>query len=195
MTRQTKIIIGVVGAVLVLCLAICVVGVLGFGLFTRNVTSSLQPNPEKAAQTASQIADLTPPEGYQPTSAMNFLGYTFVFYTDPADTSTNRFMMLMQMPLKGDISESTIQQMQQGMERQTGRNLSNMHTIETRDVTIRGKPARVIVQEGTYAESSTPIRQMLVAFQGKGGLAMLAVTAPAADWNQEAFDAMVNSIH
>ncbi len=192
MSRQTKIIIGIVAGVIVLCLAICVVGGFAATLLGRTVAQNVKADPAKAAQTASSIADITPPDNYQATTGFNMFGYTFVLYEENGQASNN--MVLMQMPTSSEINEATIQQMQQAMERQAGRSMSNVHTVDSRSLTIRGKPAQEIIQEGTFANSSTAIRQMLVAFQGKGGVAMLMITGPADTWNQTAYDQMVSSI-
>ncbi len=193
MSRQTKIIIGVAAGFLVLCLAICVVGVIFTNIVGKNVASDIKPDPEKAANTASEIADFTPPAGFQPMSGFTILGYTVVIFDKGSDSSD--LLMLMQIPGLTEIDDATIEQMQQALERQRGGRLNNMRTIETRDMTIRGKPARVIVQEGTRNENTEAVRQMMVAFQGKGGVAMLVVATPASQWDQASFDRMVESIH
>ncbi len=194
MSKQTKIIIGVIAGILVLCLAICVVGALWFNIIGKRIASDAKPDPQKAVQTASEIADFTPPAGYQPSTGMKILGYTIVVYTSGESSSTN-MLMLMQIPGTADINDATIVQMQQAIETQSGRQMNNMKVVETRDLTIRGKPARVIVQEGSYAGNLATIRQMMVVFQGKGGVAMLMTTASADAWNQQEMDQMVESIH
>lgn len=193
MSRQTKIIIGVVAGFLVLCLAICVVGGVFTSILGRNISTDMKPDPEKAAQTAGEIADFTPPDGFQPMSGFTILGYTVVVYDNGSEASD--ILMLMQMPRLTEIDDATIQQMQQAIERESGSSMNNMRIVETRDMTIRGKPARVIIQEGTSGENAVSVRQMMVAFQGKGGVAMLVITTPASQWNQASFDQMVESIH
>ena len=192
MTRQTKIIIGVVAGVLILCLAICVVGGLFINTLGKNIAADAKPDPDKAAQTAADIADFTPPEGYQPMTGMKILGYTIVVYTK--EGSASDFLMLMQIPGLNEMNDTTIQQMQQAIERQGRGNLDNKRVIDTRDLTIRGKPARAIVQEGTTKGGSETVRQLMVAFQGKGGVAMLMLTASAAEWDQASIDQMIESI-
>lgn len=193
MSRQTKIIIGVLVGFIVLCLAICVVGVIFTNIVGKNVASDIKPDPEKAAKTASEIADFTPPPGFQPMSGFTILGYTVVIYDNGSDSSD--FMMLMQIPGLTEIDDATIEQMQQAIERQRGGGMNNRRIVDTRDMTIRGKPARVIIQEGTSGANAMPLRQMMVAFQGKGGVAMLVITTLTSEWDQASFDRMVESIH
>ena len=80
-----------------------------------------------------------------------------------------------------------------GAQRQAGRQLRNFRILSTKDATIRGKPAKIIIQEGT-TDNNVTIRQELVAFAGKSGTAMLMVMAPVDQWNQAAYDKMVKSI-
>jgi hypothetical protein len=193
MSKQTKIIIGVVAGVLVLCLAICVVGIIFVNMMGKNIVADAQPDPAKAAQTASEIADFTPLDGYQAITDMKILGYTVVVYSN--GNSDSEVLILMEMAMLTEINESTIKQMQQAVERQSGQSSNNMRVVESRDLTIRDKPARMIVQEGTSSETSVALRQLMVAFQGKGGVCMLMLTVPADQWDQESIDRMVESIH
>jgi hypothetical protein len=193
MSRQTKIIIGVVAGFIVLCLAICVVGAIFTNIVGKNVASDIKPDPEKAAKTASEIVDFTPPSGFQPMSGFKILGYTVVIYDNGSESKD--LLMLMQIPGLTEIDDATIQQFQQAMERQSGSSMQNRQIVETRDMTIRGKPARVIIQEGTTGENAVPVRQMMVAFQGKGGVATLFITTRTSRWDQDGFNQMVESIH
>lgn len=191
MSKQTKIIIGVVAGVLVLCIAICLISGLWVNALGKNITGQAAPNPEKAAQSASEIADFTPMNGFQPVSSLSILGYNMVIYSG-GDQSPD-VMILMQMPGNMEINDSTIQQMQKSMEQQSGRQMNNIKTIESRDLTIREKPARMIIQEGENENGAT-VRQMMLAFQGKGGIAMLMYASDASAWDQAAVDQMVESV-
>jgi len=191
MSKQTKIIIGVVAGILVLCIAVCLIGGLWVNTLGKNITGQAAPNPEKAAQSASEIVDFTPMIGFQPVSSLSILGYNMVIYSG-GDQSPD-VMILMQMPGNMEINDSTIQQMQKSMEQQSGRQMNNIKTIESRDLTIREKPARMIIQEGEN-ENGTTVRQMMLAFQGKGGIAMLMYASDASAWDQAAVDQMVESV-
>lgn len=192
MTRNTKIIIGIVIGLIVLCFIACVLIALGLGLVGRQVTRSVQLTPENAAQTAAEIADFTPPAGFQPTASVNILGIKMVTY-ETQGQANNSALFLMQLPTQGEISQAQIEQLQRRLEQQTGRNLSNLRTIDSRSATIRGQPGQVILQEGTSTDNVT-YRQLLVAFHGKGGTALIAVYGPANTWDQAAYDQMIQSI-
>ena len=194
MSKQTKIIIGVVAGISVLCLISCVVGF----LVLRNVGSQVVSQVEESTNTdpdavntdAASMAEFTLPPGYNPETSTNLLGFKMAMYTNPEN---NHFLSLIQMPGQSEISEESIRQMREGMERRSSRGLQNLQTVEQRELTIRGKPAQLIIQEGT--NDGTPVRQMLVVFQGKGGLTMLMVMGAANTWDQAAYNNLVTSIH
>jgi hypothetical protein len=191
MSRNTKIILGIIIGLVVLCGIACAVAVLGFGLLGRSIASGVKTNPAQASQTAASIADFTPPADFQPTNSVTILGVKLVTYQTQDNNSA---LFLMQLPTQGEITSSQIEQLQRTMEQQSGRSLSNVRTIDSRTTTIRGQPAQVILQEGTDSNNNT-YRQLLVAFQGKGGTALLAAIGPASTWNQSAYDQMIQTIH
>lgn len=190
MSKSTKIIIGVILGLVVICLIVCVVGVAGLGLLGRSVASSIKADPAEAAQVAPEIADITPPDGFQPTASVNILNIKAVIYEAPG---TQRSMFLIQLPVSGSISGSQMDTLKKSLEQQSGQELNNLQTINSYDTTVRGQPAQVVVMEGAN-QDNTPFRQMLLTFQGKGGTAMLGIYGPTDGWDQAAYDAMVKSI-
>lgn len=191
MTRNQKIILAVVAGILVMCLIACVVGFLAFQRMGQTVMESAAQDPQEAAARAEDIADFTPPPGFTAETGIEILGISMVFFNDPAKPDT--VIILMQMPITGELTDTTFDSMREAMERQSGRRLRNVQTIEDRAVTIRGEPARVVVQEGENSDGR-PYRQMLAAFQGEDGLALLTIAGPTTEWDQAAFDQSVESI-
>lgn len=195
MSKNTKIILGIVAGLVVLCGIACVVLALSFGLIGRQVakqvSSGVSEDPQKVQAAAQQIADFDLPAGFTPQTSLDLLGFKMVAYTA---SSEKNYLILMQMPTTMEINETTIQQFEQQMEKQSGRQINNLHTVDSRQLTIRGKPAQEITQEGSD-DSGATIRQMMVIFEGKGGnTAMLVAGGPADQFKQSDFDTMVQSI-
>lgn len=188
-SNTTKIILIVVAVLAVLCLISCGVGLLLFRNLGQAVSNSVESDPQDVSTTVEGIASFTPPAGFTPQTSMSILGMSFVIYEGSDSRSA---MVLIQMPTSMEMTEANIKQMQDQMERQSGRRLENFETIKDDEATIRGKPGRVIIQEGE--SDGQKFRQMLVVFQGKGGLAMLSVFGPADQWNQAAYDKMIQSM-
>ncbi len=189
-SNTTKIVLIVVAVIAGLCLLSCIAGVLLFSVFGARVSQSVESDPQDVTGQAAQVAEFDLPAGFTPQSSMHLLGITLVIYEAP-DTSSA--IVLLQMPIQGQISEANIRQLQEQMERQYGQRLRDLKIIDQYDKTIRGQPGQVIIQEGAN-ETGVAFRQMLVIFQGQGGLAMLTVFGPSATWDQAAYDRMVDSI-
>jgi hypothetical protein len=187
--NNAKTIIIVIGIVAFFCLFACglitFVALRGASSFTRGIRT----NPAQVILKADDIAEFEVPAGFNPASSIDILGLTFVVYENPGNNSA---MVVLQMPSRMELTDATIQQMEDQMQNQSGRRLTNVETIDEYETTIRGKPAKVIVQEGEV--NNQTFRQMLVVFEGKSGLAMIAITGPADSWDQAAYDDFVESI-
>jgi hypothetical protein len=195
MTKQTKIILAVIGGVLVLCL-LC--GVAGFAIFAiagrtlaTNVAQSVEEDPQKARQVGDEIATFNLPEGYTDATSFDMLGLKFVVWEHESGQST---IILLQMPIQSELSEQTIRQMEDAMRQRAPGDLRNVETIEERDLTVRGQPASLLVREGEEANSGERYQQMMLAFQGKGGVAMLMAYMPASPQNQALYEDIIQSI-
>jgi hypothetical protein len=101
-------------------------------------------------------------------------------------------LVIFQMPTQMALTDANIQKMEEQMQNGPGQKLENYRMIDEYDATIRGKPGKVIIQEGET--NAVAYRQMLVVFQGKGGLAMMSISGPANTWDQAAYDDLVKSI-
>ena len=190
MSKNTKIIIGVIAGVLVLCIIACGVTALTLGWFGQRVVTNAVVEGEDTGSTQAEIAEISMPERFTAGGGVSLLGIKMVVYES---TNPNEVAVLMQMPVQSEINDETVRQLQEGMGRSSNRNFTNMKTIETRDVVVRGEPGQVIIQEGTD-DQGNKYRLMLTAFQGQSGIAMLMIGAPTADYNQAEYDAVVESI-
>ncbi len=189
-SNTTKIVIIVVAVLAGLCLVACIAGVVIFNFVGRSVSQGIEANPQEVSEKTAEIAEFDLPAGFEPRSSIHLLGISFVIYEAP---STSSAIVLLQMPLEGEISDANIRQLQEQMERQYGQRLRDLRIIDQYETTIRGEPGQVIVQEGT-SDSGETYRQMVVIFQGQGGLAMLSAFGPAGSWDQAAYDRMIESI-
>ena len=194
MTKQTKIIIGVLAGLLGLCLIACVAVFLFLRVagprVAQTIEKSVVSEPGNVPATASEIADFSLPAGYSPLTSINLLGIKMAMYDGGG---ADHFLAILQLPNQGEINDTSIQEMEQALSQGSSRNLSNLNTVNQQDLTIRGQPAKLIVQEGTNSDGSS-FRQVLVAFQGKGGPALMAVMGPTAGWDQAQVDSLVQSI-
>lgn len=184
-----KIIVIVVAVVACLCLVSCAVGALLFQRIGSAVSGAVEMDPQEVSSAIDKVASIEVPANFKPGTSMDLLGMTFVLYEG---TDGQSGMVVLQMPAAMELNDANIRQLEEQLERQSGRNLDNFKVIDQYDTTIRGEPGKVIVQEGT--SEGADFRQMLVIFQGRSGMAMLSILGPTSSWDQDAYDRMVQSI-
>jgi hypothetical protein len=198
MSRNMKIVVGVVAVVvLVGC-----VGMLSVGfLFTRMLSSAMDPS--QAGQVASEITDYTLPDGYGPVMGTNLMGVKLVMFGPEGMASRTRtggsmptdgeLIMMMQMPAAAAVDADQMRdQMLQNMGGQAGVG-NNMTSAGTLDATIRGKPVTLQVSEGT-ARSGEAIKAVSGVFDGNGGPAMLMIIGSTDAWDQRRVEAFLASL-
>lgn len=189
MSRNTKIIFAILGSLFVLCLCMGGGVVIALRRMGQAITQSVHSDPTEAAQIADNIADYDLPPGYTQT-AMHFFGFDWVLI-DPAD-KRREVIMLMQFPKNSDLNTEQMQmQMEHAMESRGSRAGVVMSKVGEETVTIRGEAVELIIQEGNNASGET-LRQMTGVFEGKAGTAMVLVTGPASNWDQQA---VINFLH
>lgn len=151
--------------------------------------NAIETNPEKAASLAASIADFDLPAGYHPEFSASLEGYTLVSY-NPGDGHSHLYLIQSEKESDGEQLTTMVDQIVPGSyDPQT-----RMTVIETRPVTVREQEVTVVISEGVTSEGET-YRQATVAFQGKGGPALVMLSEPVDRWNQESVDAFIASIH
>jgi hypothetical protein len=149
---------------------------------------TLNSDAEKVSNAASGIADFSLPADYSPEFTAQLAGYTAVAYN--ADDGHSH-LYLIQSEKETDKEElaKTLANLVPGS---SDRN-TRLTVIENRTTTIRGQAATVVVSDGVNSEGGS-YRQITVAFQGKGGPALLVISEPSERWNQATVDALLASI-
>jgi hypothetical protein len=143
---------------------------------------------EHVMRATSEIADFDLPSGYAPESTAQLLGYTAVSYKGVSDPS-HLYLIQSENEADGEELERMLARLAPGS-RVTN---TRMTVIENRTATVRSQEATVIISEGKSSEKIA-YRQVSVAFQGKGGPALLALSKPVGSWDQETVDALLASI-
>ena len=148
----------------------------------------VQTADDQIANAAAKIAEFDLPVGYSPEISASLEGYTLVSY-NPGDGHSHLYLIQSEKEADGEELASMLEQIAPGSyDPQT-----RMTVIETRPVTVREQEAILVISEGVTSEGET-YRQVTVAFQGKGGPALLMLSEPVTSWNQETVDAFIASI-
>lgn len=193
MSRNTKIVLIVAGALVLLCL--CASGAfLAFGAWTAGqaekvIGQSFTSEPAEVNAIAGTIADFELPPGYEPDYGMQVLSFALVGYA-PGDTRGH--IMLIQFPSGTNLDRAAMER--QLRQATTGQNYTwldeTMQVVEQETATIRGQQVTLSVSEGETGS----YRQVSSVFQGKGGPALLLIAAPTDAWDQAEVDAFIASM-
>lgn len=162
---------------------------LAFLLTACGVNATINTNAGKVASVAAEIADFDLPAGYNPEFSANLEGYTLVSY-NPNDGHSHLYLIQSEKEADSVKLASMVGQIAPGSyDPQT-----RMTIIETRPIIVREQEVTIYISEGITSEGET-YRQMMLAFQGNGGPALVMLSEPVVRWNQEKVDAFVASIH
>lgn len=109
MSRTTKIVLGIVGALL----AVCCLGLVAAALLLpqaaeRFAENNFTDDPERVAEVGQEIVDYELPAGMEEEGAMGFMGMKMVFFT--AGERDDTVVMLMQFPEAMQMNEADMQQ-------------------------------------------------------------------------------------
>lgn len=189
MSRNTKILLAVIGGLAVVCICIVVVAYIALQRLGSSIESSVVTDPQEASEVASAIAEFDIPAGYD-IGAMHMFGIEWAIL----DNDQGGTIMLMQYPDNMNISQDQLeQQMQQVWQQTTNRNGLNMKVIDQQPVTIRGEQTTLTVSEGSDSQGNG-FRQAIAVFPGREGQAILMMVIPSQDWDQEMIDQFIQSI-
>jgi hypothetical protein len=162
---------------------------LAFLLTACGVNATMNTNVDKVTSTAAEIAGFDLPVGYSPEFSASLEGYTLVSY-NPSDGHSHLYLIQSEKESDGEKLASMVGQIAPGSyDPQT-----RMTIIESHPITVRGQEVTMVISEGVTSEGET-YRQVMIAFQGNDGPALVMLSEPVARWNQEKVDAFIGSIH
>lgn len=188
MSRNAKIALILVGSLLVICLGLCVVGLL---VVPRVAESVLATSPTSAGSVGTEIADYTVPPGYQEQMGMNLLVYQMVVLAPESGADSGMVIMLMGTRMPGASRAQMEQQMQQSFQQQFNHSAGGMRVVGQEHFSIRGKDTTFTITE---SENSPRFRQAVGTFEGKNGLVVLMMMGSADTWDTELMRNFISSI-
>lgn len=194
MSRNTKIVLIIVGVLVALCLCGCVLAFVALQSVGSFMEQSMVTDPAQVQQIGAKIADYETPPGYSQEFGMSIFGFDLVGLTS-GDEQNGVLIFIMQFPAWANMDEAQMeQQMQQSIGRETNTQDLNLEVVDQSTVTIRDQQVMLTTREGTNKEGVT-VRQVTGFFQGKGGPTMLMIMGNTEKWDQAAIDAFIASIH
>ncbi len=187
MNKTTRTILIIISSLALVAIVAC--GAAGWGLQAAakgiwNQVTALGEN----GSIAAQIADFDLPSGYQSQFALEIQDYQLAAY---APVQGIGHIYLFQAPGSLDIDTNQLQE--KYYQYNPDANSRNVHLVETRPITLRGQQVTLAVSEGTNSDQM-PYRELMAIFQGKGGPALVSISAPLDNWDEASFGAFLASI-
>ena len=191
MSRNTKIVIGIIGGILGVCCLIAIVAALVLPRMFQNFAAGID-DPAEAAEVAASIVDYELPSGFEEQGAMNFLGFRMAFISGRDEES---MIMLAEFPasLAGDEAQMQ-QQMRDAFANQTGRQNVSLEYVGSEDVTINGSETTLGTYEGTDGQGNN-VRQVIGVFETKSGSpGMLMIFGNQDNWDEGGISRFLDSL-
>ncbi|MCA9996881.1 MAG: hypothetical protein KDE56_14080 [Anaerolineales bacterium] len=195
MSRNTKIVLIVLGVLLATCCIITVAFMVIIPMFVTRVASDSVVEGGEAADVGQEIVNYDLPPGYKEEGGVQLLGMRMVFIV-PESGSNGQMMALMQFPSGIPLNDDEMrQQMQEAIGQQVGQQGNVAFTVvATEQVVINGQPAVLTTLEGADENGQT-VRQIFGIFEAKNGSgAMVMVMGDVAGWDETAVNQFLASI-
>ncbi|MCA9928469.1 MAG: hypothetical protein KC419_08330 [Anaerolineales bacterium] len=194
MSRNMKIVLGIIGGLLACCGAAVVITIIFLPRLASNFAEeSFIEDPEAVAQIGESIADYELPGGFGEEFAISFAGINMLFASSQGDT--NSLIMLTSFPQAMEANrEQMQQQMEQTFRRQIGRQDVHLVYKGSEEVVINGETATLTIYEGTD-DTGVDIRQVSAIFETKNETpGMLMIFAPLDTWDEQGIDDFLSSM-
>jgi hypothetical protein len=191
MSRNTKIVVGIIAGILGICCLIAIVAAVVLPRMFANFAEGVD-DPAAAAEVAESIVDYDLPSGYEEQGAMNLFGFRMAFISAQDE---NSMIMLAEFPaaLAGE-EEQMQQQMQDAFANQSGSQNVSLEFVGSEDVTINGADATLATYEGTDDQGNR-LRQIIGVFQTKNGNpGMLMIFGIRTNWDEGGISRFLNSL-
>lgn len=196
MSKNAKIILGIVTVILILCGCVCVVGYIVLQTTGKVLEESVvMDNPQESRDLAQSMLDYALPSGYQEEGAFNMGIMKMVMISD-SSANFGPLIIIAEMPSGLGIDEDQMrQQIELGMQRSIGNRNFNIELEDEQSRSIRGQDVTIYVYAGTDS-NGTRIKQIVSEpFDGKNGSIMLMIMGEVSGWKQNEIDAFLDSIH
>ncbi len=197
MSKELKIVLGIIGVLLVLCCAAGGVFMMVVPRMAEDVMeNSFVEDPAEVAAVADEMMDFTMPAGYEAKMAMDLAGTKMVMIGS-AEYGTDHTLMIsiMEYPkyFTGN-TEDMKDQFERSFAQQSGISTNNMREAYTEEVVINGEKVDLVVSEGSD-NTGNEMRQVIGVFESKSGSpAVLMIMGDPNSWDLEGYNSFIQSM-
>lgn len=190
MTRNTKIVVGILAGLLVLCVCTAIVAVVVGGWLFNSVATS----PERAEAIVTQVGapELAMPGlgEYQPEWSVDVLGVQAVSYA-----AGSQHVIVARIPDAWHVNMDAIQsRMRKAVQDRDGYTWWNnqLQLVGKETVQIGGQAVDLLIAEGNG--SGGPYRQVSGLFTGAQGRIFFSISGKISTWDQGVVDEVVRAL-
>jgi hypothetical protein len=191
MSRNAKIILGVVGGLVACCCIALLAVMMLLPSFGAQFAESIVSTDESAGEVARSMVDYSLPASMEEGTAMNIFGLKTAVFNSQNEQS---IIMFMQFPSSLAGTEADMQrQMEDALNQQFSTGDYRFEVVSSEEVTINGQPAVLTTSESVGTDVT--VRQVIGVFQSNdGNPAMVMALAPADQWQQNGMDRFLESL-
>ena len=191
MSRNTKIVVGIIGGIVGLC---CLIGIIAALVLPRMFEDFAEgfDDPAAGAEVAQSIVGYDLPAGYQEQGTMNLLVMQMALITGPDEDTV--IMLAEFSDFFTGNEEDMQQQMQDAFANQTGSQNANLEFVSSEETTINDAAATLATYEGTDGQGNE-VRQVIGVFESKDGSpAMLMIFGDLNNWDDSGINQFIDSL-
>lgn len=196
MSRNAKIVLGIVGGLFAFCCCITVGAALLIPVAVQRVAESgVAEGIADGVDASETIVDYELPDGYSEQGNFSVFGLVKMVIIAP-DNNQEMFIMLMQLPAGLPLDEETMrQQMEQTLIQQGWQQGSiDFEVVSTEQGEVNGESAVFTTLEGTDTNGAA-VRQLTGIFTANdGGSAMVMIAGSVDGWDETAVNQFLASI-
>ncbi|KAA3664359.1 MAG: hypothetical protein DWQ04_06130 [Chloroflexi bacterium] len=189
MTKGVQITLILVGAVMVTCLLLVAGGCVGLRTVAYAVTQVVDSDPIMVSEVSGSIVDFALPAGFGNGYVAQVAGYSLVSYM-AEDEHTHIY--LIQAPPSLKLDRSALEQ--QANQAVGSNDWNDVTVVERQPCNIRGDETVLVVSEGINHDGNR-YRSASAIFAGNEGLALVNISGPTVNWDQEMVDTFMASLH
>jgi hypothetical protein len=205
MSRNTKIVLIVAAAVLLVLCFCALMSVWVATVVFRNASFTASParietsqgpavriQPGQPDTTGGDIANFTLPEGWRSEYAMKIAGFQLAGYKP--DSGTGHIVFALIPETSSTSTEDLAREIQSLAGSQGYRwNQTKMNVVERKPVTVHDQASQLVISEGS--SSSGAWREAMTTYRGAQGLVLVIYGMPRDAYDQGEVDALLASIH
>ncbi len=191
MSRNAKIVIGLVCLCLALCAGTTILAVSAVGLAGVTAGRTIDTDPAHVNAAAAQIADFDLPAGWKPDHTTEIAGWLLAAYT-PGDGHSHIY--LVQGPSNVVLDQPALDLAAQLLGTPRADSSARSQVVGSINATIRGQKT-VLITSRDWNHDNQPFQTVTTVFQGKGGPAFVSVSSPLGVWDQADVERFIASIH